>query len=60
LAKLLTALRPEMCVVLISGYSEDALLENRLLADGGIVLLQKPFEPQELVRKIRESLNRKP
>jgi PAS domain S-box-containing protein len=58
LAKLLTELRPEMCVVLISGYSEDALLENRLLADGSIILLQKPFEPEDLVQKIRESLIR--
>jgi PAS domain S-box-containing protein len=59
LAKVLTELRPKMCVVLISGYSEEALLENRLLADGNIILLQKPFEPEDLVQKIRESLLRK-
>jgi PAS domain S-box-containing protein len=58
LAKLLTELRPEMCVVLISGYSEDALLENQMLAAGSTILLQKPFDPEELVRGIRESLNR--
>jgi PAS domain S-box-containing protein len=58
LAKLLTELRPEMCVVLISGYSEDALLENRMLAAGSTILLQKPFDPEELVRGIRESLDR--
>jgi PAS domain S-box-containing protein len=58
LAKLLTELRPEMCVVLISGYSEDALLENQMLAAGSPILLQKPFDPEELVRGIRESLNR--
>jgi CheY-like chemotaxis protein len=58
LAKLLTGLRPEMCVVLISGYSEDALLENQMLAAGSMILLQKPFDPEELVRGIRESLNR--
>ena len=28
LAKALTGIRREICVVLISGYSEDALLEN--------------------------------
>jgi FixJ family two-component response regulator len=60
LAKLLTELRPEMCVVLISGYSEDALLENRMLAAGSTILLQKPFDPEELVRGIRESLRSKP
>jgi CheY-like chemotaxis protein len=59
LTKMPTALRPEMCVVLISGYSEDALLENQPLADGSIILLQKPFESEELVQKIRESPNRK-
>ncbi len=58
LAKLLTEVRPEICVVLISGYSEDALLENQMLAAGSTILLQKPFEPEELVRGIRESLNR--
>jgi two-component system cell cycle sensor histidine kinase/response regulator CckA len=58
LAKLLTELRPEMCVVLISGYSEDALLENQMLAAVSPILLQKPFDPEELVRGIRESLNR--
>jgi PAS domain S-box-containing protein len=59
LAKFLTELRSEMCMVLISGYSEEALLENRLLADGSIILLQKPFEPEDLVQKLRESLSRR-
>ena len=58
LAKLLTELRPEMRVVLISGYSEDALLENQILSAGGVILLQKPFDPEQLARGIRESLNR--
>jgi PAS domain S-box-containing protein len=56
LAKLLTDLRPEICVVLISGYSEDALLESHLLAEGNMALIQKPFEPEELVQKIRQAL----
>jgi PAS domain S-box-containing protein len=56
LAKVLTELRPEMCVVLISGYSEDALLESHLLAEGNMALIQKPFEPEELVQKIRQTL----
>ena len=59
LAKFLTKPRPEMCVVLISGYSEEALFENRLLADGSIMLLQKPFEPEDLVQKLRESLSQR-
>jgi PAS domain S-box-containing protein len=56
LAKLLAEVRPEMCVVLISGYSEDALLESHLLAEGNMALIQKPFEPEELVQKIRQAL----
>jgi PAS domain S-box-containing protein len=56
LAKLLTELRPEICVVLISGYSEDALLESHLLAERNMTLLQKPFEPEELVQKMRQAL----
>jgi two-component system cell cycle sensor histidine kinase/response regulator CckA len=56
LAKLLTELRPEICVVLISGYSEDALLDSHLLAEGNMTVMQKPFEPEELVQKIREVL----
>jgi PAS domain S-box-containing protein len=56
LAKLLTELRPEISVVLISGYSEDALLESHLLAEKNVILIQKPFEPEELVQKIRQAL----
>lgn len=59
LAKLLTDLRPQMCVILISGYSEDALLENHWLAEGSTILLQKPFEPEDLAYRIRECLSRR-
>jgi len=43
----------------MSGYSEDALLENRLLSQQNITLVQKPFDPEDLAHKIRESLNDK-
>jgi hypothetical protein len=42
----------------MSGYSEDALLENQLLADRNPTLIQKPFDLEELDQKIRESLSR--
>jgi two-component system, cell cycle sensor histidine kinase and response regulator CckA len=58
LAKLLTELRPELCVLLISGYSEDALMEGRLLSERNLTLIQKPFDPEDLARRIRESLDR--
>lgn len=60
LARLLVELRPGICVVLMSGYSEEALSENRLLAEGNMRLLQKPFVPEELAEKIRECLDREP
>jgi len=43
---------------LMSGYSEDALVENRLLSERNMTLIQKPFDPEELAHKIRESLSR--
>jgi PAS domain S-box-containing protein len=56
LAKLLTEIHPGICVVLMSGYSEEALVENRLLAEGSVLLIQKPFTPEELAEKIRDGL----
>ena len=57
LAKRLTEICPGVCVILMSGYSEDALVENRLLSERNMTLIQKPFDPEELAQKIRESLN---
>ena len=57
LAKRVTELHPDICVIFMSGYSEDALLENRLLSQRNITLIQKPFDPEDLAQKIRESLN---
>ncbi|HYM75634.1 MAG TPA: ATP-binding protein [Candidatus Dormibacteraeota bacterium] len=57
LAKRVTDLHPDICVIFMSGYSEDALLENRLLSQQNITLIQKPFDPEDLAQKIRESLN---
>jgi PAS domain S-box-containing protein len=58
LAKRVTELHPDICVIFMSGYSEDALLENQLLADRNLTLIQKPFDLEELDQKIRESLSR--
>lgn len=59
LAKRVTELHPDICVIFMSGYSEDALLENRLLAQKNTILIQKPFDPEDLALKIRESLGDK-
>ena len=55
LAKRVAELVPDIRVIFMSGYSEDALLENRLLSKTNTTLIQKPFDPEELARKIRES-----
>ena len=57
LATRLTEIDPGICVILMSGYSEDALVENRLLSERNMTLIQKPFDPEELALKIRASLN---
>jgi len=59
LAKRVTELHPDICVIFMSGYSEDALLENRFLSQKNTILIQKPFDPEDLAQKIRESLDDK-
>jgi len=58
LARRATELHPDIRVIFMSGYSEDALMENRLLSERSMTLIQKPFDPEELAQKIRESLSR--
>ncbi len=58
LAERMTELYPEIRVIFMSGYSADALVENRLLSERSMTLIQKPFDPEELAQKIRESLSR--
>ncbi|MDQ6626026.1 MAG: ATP-binding protein [Verrucomicrobiota bacterium] len=53
LALHLLALRPEMKVLYVSGYSDNDIGEHGVL-DPTIDLLQKPFTPQTLARKIRD------
>jgi PAS domain S-box-containing protein len=53
LAGLLAVKRPGLRVIVMSGYTEDTL--NGL--DARIELLQKPFAPRDLRRRIREALD---
>ena len=53
LAERLSAARPEMKVLYVSGYSDNDLGDHRVL-DETIDLLQKPFTPQTLTSKIRD------
>jgi two-component system, cell cycle sensor histidine kinase and response regulator CckA len=54
-AKRLTAMRPEIKVVFMSGYAEYPGAESGIL-DASSVCLQKPFSMNTLLHKIREVL----
>ena len=56
LASKLTALRPEMKVLYVSGYSDNEIGDHGTL-DPRYELLQKPFTPQTLARKIRDVIH---
>ena len=53
LAEKLSSLRPEMKILYVSGYSDNDIGDHGIL-DPRFELLQKPFTPQTLARKIRD------
>jgi CheY-like chemotaxis protein len=59
LAQRLTAVQPEIKVIFISGYTDDAVLRRGVLSEG-VSFLQKPFTIETLARKISEVLTRAP
>ena len=56
LADRLTPLRPEMKVLYMSGYTEEALVQHGV-ADLSVAFLQKPFRPIELARRVHAVLH---
>jgi DNA-binding response OmpR family regulator len=58
LARRLAPRRPAMRVLYMSGYTDDAITERGVLAPG-IELLEKPFDPESLIRRVREVLDRR-
>jgi YesN/AraC family two-component response regulator len=59
LADRLTAERPDLRVLYISGYAEHAVVRQGVLVEG-IAFLSKPFGLGELARTVREVLNKVP
>lgn len=49
---------PSIPVIFTSGYSEESEILSSLLSGGGALLLQKPYPPKDLARKIREVLDK--
>jgi DNA-binding NtrC family response regulator len=56
LSERLSHLHPEMKVLYMSGYTEDAIIHHSVMGKG-MNYIQKPFTVNGLTRKVREVLN---
>jgi PAS domain S-box-containing protein len=59
LARRLLERRPDVRVLYMSGYTDDAILRDRL-NDAEVAMLCKPFTPNSLARTVREVLDGRP
>ena len=57
LAEQVAALRPEIRILYVSGYTDDVILQHRLV-ERDVALLQKPFTASSLASKVRDMLDR--
>lgn len=56
LSQRLLALRPVMKVIYMSGYTDNAVIQNRTL-EAGASFIQKPFSPTALLQTVRSMLS---
>ena len=56
LAEAAVALRPGLRVLFVSGYTDDVVLQHRLVADD-VHFLAKPYSPDALVQRVRQVLD---
>jgi PAS domain S-box-containing protein len=56
LAERLASVRPDMQVLYMSGYTDNAIVHHGIL-DSGIAYVQKPLTPDMLARRVREVLD---
>ena len=56
-AERLELLHPQMKVIYMSGYTDDAIVHHGVLAPG-LNFLEKPFSPEKLAHKVREVLDK--
>jgi two-component system cell cycle sensor histidine kinase/response regulator CckA len=51
--------RPDITVLFMSGYTNEAIIQHGIL-DSGVAFLQKPLRPDTLTRMVREALGPRP
>lgn len=56
-ANRVTRLRPDLKVLFMSGYTDEAIVHHGVL-DSDVQFIQKPFSPASLAKKVREVLDR--
>jgi len=49
---------PKIKIIFMSGYTDDAIVKHGVLEEG-INFIQKPFTPQQLIKVIKEVLQKK-
>ncbi|MBN1220100.1 MAG: response regulator [Anaerolineae bacterium] len=57
LANRMVSLRPDTKVLFMSGYADEAIVQQGILTPD-IAFLQKPFTPSTLARRVRETLDK--